>query len=178
MRIVVRPIIRFIKFRIIHIDDSPKRIALGVGLGLFLAWLPLIGLQMFVALGLSFILKTNKFVSMVVVWVSNPFTMPFIYFPNFLLGRAILMKFGCQVMSIQELKGVLGPIDSFGLFFRSFFSVDFWQKFLSLMWNHGSELWLGSFIMASLVGFAGYVISYHLIVRHRQKYPHKRHLRH
>ena len=146
MRTVVRPLIRFIKFRIIHVDDSPKRIALGVGLGLFLAWLPLIGLQMLVAFGLSFILKANKFVSMVFVWVSNPFTIPFIYIPNFLVGRAILMKFGYQVMSIQELKEALGPVDSFGLFFRSFFGLEFWQKFFSLMWNHGSELWLGALL--------------------------------
>ena len=178
MRIIIRPLIRFIKFRIIHIDDSPKRIAMGVALGLSLAWLPLIGLQMLIALGLSFIFKANKFVSMVFVWVSNPFTIPLIYTPNFLVGRAILKKFGCDVMTIQELKEAMGSVDSFGLFFRSFFSLEFWQRIFSLMWNHGSELWLGSFIMASLIGVVGYAVSYHLIIRHRQKHPHKRHLKH
>ncbi len=42
-KIVRRRVINFLKFRILHIDDSPHRIALGVALGLFTAYLPPLG---------------------------------------------------------------------------------------------------------------------------------------
>ena len=36
---------RFIKYRVLHVDDTPHRIALGVALGFFVTWTPTIGVQ-------------------------------------------------------------------------------------------------------------------------------------
>ena len=89
-RQIYRRISRFLVHRILHTDDSPSRIARGVAIGVFVAWLPLIGLQMLIALGLSFIFRANKLVGLSVVWISNVFTLVPIYYPSYRLGSALL----------------------------------------------------------------------------------------
>ena len=62
-----RRIIFFVVHHILHTDDRPSRIARGVAIGMFIAWLPLIGLQMLLVLGLSFIFRANKVAGLPVV---------------------------------------------------------------------------------------------------------------
>jgi uncharacterized protein (DUF2062 family) len=38
-------LIRFLEYKILHIEDTPHKISLGVALGLFIAWSPLLGLH-------------------------------------------------------------------------------------------------------------------------------------
>ena len=45
----LRPVLRFVKFRILHVDDSPERIARGLAIGVFISYLPLMGIQMALA---------------------------------------------------------------------------------------------------------------------------------
>ena len=37
---------RFFIYRVLHVDDTPHRIALGVAVGIFVAWTPTVGLHM------------------------------------------------------------------------------------------------------------------------------------
>ena len=55
-----RPVLRFVKFRILHVDDSPQRIARGIAIGFFTAYLPVFGLHMLIALMLAWLLRANK----------------------------------------------------------------------------------------------------------------------
>ena len=100
-RQIYRRISRFIVRRILHTDDTPSRIARGAAIGIFVAWLPLIGLQMLLTLGLSFILRANKLVGLPVVWISNIFTLGPIYYPSYLLGSAML---GSDAISTEAFK--------------------------------------------------------------------------
>ena len=54
----------FIKFRILHVDDSPHRIALGTALGILVAYMPPFGFHMVLAALLAVILRANKFVAL------------------------------------------------------------------------------------------------------------------
>jgi uncharacterized protein (DUF2062 family) len=56
----LRPVLRFINTRILHIDDSPEYIARGIAIGLFTAWLPLLGLQIIIAVLMATVLKAKK----------------------------------------------------------------------------------------------------------------------
>ena len=49
-RTIFGPIVRFIKCRILHVNDSHNKIALGVAIGLFVGWTPLIGLHTLIVL--------------------------------------------------------------------------------------------------------------------------------
>ena len=100
--IASRPI-RFFKFRVLHHNDSSHRLAMGVAVGFFIAWTPALGLHIFMALGLAILLRANKFTALTCVWVNNPFTLFFIYYPNFLVGRALLGPFRSeQALAAEE----------------------------------------------------------------------------
>ncbi len=76
--------------RAIKSDDTPGKIALGMGIGVLMAFSPLAGTQTISALGLSFILRANKLSALAGTFFANPFTMPVFYFCEFKLGKAIL----------------------------------------------------------------------------------------
>ena len=160
-RTLYRRLSFFVVHRILRTDDSPSRIARGVAIGIFLAWLPLIGLQMLLVLAFSFILRANKVVGLPIVWISNIFTLGPIYYPSYLLGSAILKS------------QVVGP-KSFENHFREIFSS-------SLPWSgrikESADLlfgelfyptFIGSLIIGSLLALPCYFLTIRAIKRHRQ----------
>ncbi len=86
----LRPALRFIKFRILHVNDSPERIARGLAVGVFVAYLRLMGIQMALAWFAAGIIKGNKVMAVLGAWVSNPATALIIYYPAYRLGRWLL----------------------------------------------------------------------------------------
>ena len=75
---------KFVIHKILHIDDTPHRLALGVALGVFIGWTPTIGFQSALVILMALIFKANKVVGLPFVWISNPFTLIPIYWPNYI----------------------------------------------------------------------------------------------
>ncbi len=90
IRYTSRRIRQFIVHRILRVDDTPHRIAMGAGIGMFMAWTPLIGLHMTLSLVLGFLLRANKAVAVAAVWASNPLTMAPMLWSGFKLGELML----------------------------------------------------------------------------------------
>ena len=80
---------RFLAQKVLHTDDTPHAIALGAALAVFVAFLPLIGLQTVIAIGLAALFRANKAVCVPIVWITNPFSAVPIYTACLILGRAI-----------------------------------------------------------------------------------------
>tara|TARA_B100001094_G_scaffold329764_1_gene393256 strand:+ start:8146 stop:8658 length:513 start_codon:yes stop_codon:yes gene_type:complete len=57
--------------------------------GLFCAWMP-IPFQMVVATGLAILINANVPVSVVLVWITNPLTMPLMFYGAYVLGTLLL----------------------------------------------------------------------------------------
>ena len=165
---------RFFKLKILHTGDSPHRIALGVALGVFVAWTPALGLHILMALGLAVLLRANKFAALTCVWVNNPLTFVAIYYPSYLLGRAIL-KFSRPggELSNAQVREIFNQFDP-SAFFSGFFRIEFWQNLLISLRQIGYELWLGSLIMGLLVAFAAYFVIYYLTISYQRIHPHRR----
>ena len=173
-RTKVNLLIRFFKFKVLHMNDSPHRIALGAALGFFIAWMPVIGLHILFVLGLTILLRANKFVALTCVWVSNPFTIFPIYYPNYLLGRTVLNLFRTseELPNTQVHQLFNDFSSSSGL--SGLFRIEFWRGLFEFLWSKNPELWLGSLIMAVLVALTIYFATYFLIVWHRKLRPHRR----
>ena len=70
---------RFIFKRILHADDTPHRIALGVAISTFVGFSPIMGMQTVVSIALAALFRANKAVCLPFVWITNPVTFVPVY---------------------------------------------------------------------------------------------------
>ena len=109
-----------------RIRDTPHRIAWGFAIGMVINWLPIIGGQMLVAMGLSWLLRANVLASVPPVWISNPVTMlPIFWLQNqvggLLVGRAI---------GWDDVKALIGKLGTLGVWDGTvYFFTEAWQVF-------------------------------------------------
>lgn len=75
---------------IFTIKDHPDKIAKGFALGSFIGMMPIPGLQVLVALGVSTLLKINKKAACVAVFNTNLATGAFVFAFNYWLGKQLL----------------------------------------------------------------------------------------
>lgn len=73
-----------------HVEDSPHRIALSFGLGVFIAFSPLLGLHTLIALGIAVAFRLSKAAMIVGIYVNNPWTIAPMYMAGTLLGCFLL----------------------------------------------------------------------------------------
>ncbi len=174
-KILMRPVIRFAKFHILHIDDSAHSIALGVAVGLFCAFMPPLGIHILLALLLAFVFKANKATALAGVWLSNPFTLIPIYLPCYFVGRGVLsMLRSDQTMPTDQVVTLLKEYFSISHIFTKFFTAQFWHEIGSLFAQIGFELVVGGLIIGSVIATAGYYATRAFVIHHRQKKPRRR----
>ncbi len=168
-------LVRFIEFRILHVNDSPHRIALGVALGLFIAWTPAIGLHILIALVMCILLRVNKFAALTSVWISNPLTIIPIYYPNYLAGRAVLAVFHTEPgFSYVQVSELFEKSFSPSHITAGFYTAEFWNQAGSFLVQIGLELLIGGFVIGGLIAITAYFATYKFICWHREKHPHRR----
>ena len=76
--------------RFIRIRGNPREIALGLALGIFIGMSPTMGVQIVIAVFIAALLKWNKITATIGVFITTPFTAPFIYSTTYLVGAKIL----------------------------------------------------------------------------------------
>ena len=167
--------VRYCKLRIIHVNDSAHRIALGVAIGIFVGWTPVFGPHMIIALILCALLRANKLVGIVSVWICNPLTFGIIYGPSYLLGRAIVRLWkDSPSPTLQEFWEVLRSMGSLGSIFTNFHRAQFWHDMFDIFVRIGIELWIGCLILGFLAAICSYILVKNLIIWHRRRNPHRR----
>ena len=72
--------------RLMNLEDTPHRIAFGVAIGTWVAFQPIVGIQMVVGALLSRILRANVVASLPMAWITNPFTIVPIYYSTYRVG--------------------------------------------------------------------------------------------
>jgi uncharacterized protein (DUF2062 family) len=83
-----------------QVEDTPNRVALAFGVGIFIAFFPVLGIHTLVALGLAFALRLNRVAILAGAWVNNPWTIAPMYTAGTLLGCAML---GVSPTSLAEV---------------------------------------------------------------------------
>lgn len=166
----LRPVLRFIKQRILHTDDSPQRIARGVAVGLFSAWLPFFGLHLILALIFAAILRANKVMAVLFVWVSNPLTAPFIYYPCYRVGRFFLAFFRDKpVAGPDQIEDIFTEMLTIKRVCTEFFTLELWKQIWDLCLNIGLEMLIGGIVLGLIVAKINYWLCVTLIASHRRK---------
>lgn len=76
--------------RVRQLEGNPHYIAMGMAIGIFVSILPIIPLQTLVAVALAFIMRGSKSAAALGTWLSNPLTIPLVYYANYKLGCLLL----------------------------------------------------------------------------------------
>lgn len=150
---------RFFLQKMLHADDTPHRIALGVALATLVAFLPLIGFQTVIALGLAALLRANKAVCIPIVWITNPFTFVPIYWVCGRLGRVIMSSASADDPS-AKLAG-LATVEMHVL------EYEFWSNLFHLFANLSRDLWVGCAIVGVGLGLPSYFITRSFVTHYR-----------
>lgn len=163
-----RRIRHFIVVKVLHADDSPHRIALGVAIGLFIAWTPTVGLQMLLALAAAAVLRANKIIPVALVWITNPVTLVPIYYVNWVIGRMIVpgddnLRMNEAYIRLQAL------VKHSPNFFDLILEPGTWKQIGTLIFEMGIELWIGSFALGMLLAIAGYFSTLHGVMYYRER---------
>ena len=81
------------RFReVLSLEGSPNSLALGSAIGIFLAWLPLLGLEWFIVLAIIFFVKekVNKATLLIGLIIRNPITTIPLSIIDYSVGRALV----------------------------------------------------------------------------------------
>lgn len=89
-RVSLRNVLRRAYDRFVRIRGQPHEIALGFALGIFIGMSPTMGVQMPIAVFFAALLKWSKIAAAFGVWITNPFTSPFIYGLTYIVGAKLL----------------------------------------------------------------------------------------
>ena len=146
--------------RLIHLNESPYRIAMGCACGIFCSALPIFG-QTFIGMIAALVLRASVIASLPWTWISNPLTTLPMWYGGYRLGIWI-MPGKQKPLSYTEIQALM----------QNFDQMD-WTQGLSLLstefWEALQPLWLGTVVMGLGMAVTSFIIIYKVLVRRRQK---------
>ncbi len=75
---------------LLHVEGSPNRVALAFGIGVFIAFFPILGIHTAVAILIAVLFRLNKVAILAGTWTNNPWTLAPMYIAGTLLGCELL----------------------------------------------------------------------------------------
>ncbi len=92
---------------LLRIKAPAHAVAMGLALGVFVGFLPVIPFQTVLALALAFLCKSSKLAAMLGTWISNPADVVFLYFFAYRVGDFLLpfrgVNFDGQHLAITDI---------------------------------------------------------------------------
>ena len=144
----VKPFFNRIYNRFIRIRGTPREIARGFALGLFIGFSPTMGFQIAMGVFIAALLKWNKFAAAIGVQVTNPLTAPFVYGFTYLVGAKMI---GLEQPFIRKDAFDLNNI------------VAIFDKAPDII----LALTIGGVVVGLPVAWAGYLISYSAVEKYQ-----------
>ena len=148
---------RYVVENVLHATDSPHKLALGAAIGMFVALLPAMGIQMYLTFVIAWMCRANKVIGLPLAWISNPATMIPLYWSLFEVGRRIL---GYDAMTPGWWRE-LGDPPSGWIAGPKFY----WDKFTEIAW----PLWFGCTLVGLILAIATYMIVYFGVRSYRMR---------
>ncbi|MHC4696971.1 MAG: DUF2062 domain-containing protein [Planctomycetota bacterium] len=154
---------RFLLHKVLHADDTPHAIALGVAIAMLVAFLPLVGFQTAIAIGVAALFHANKAVCIPIVWITNPFTLAPIYGGCWALGRFFMSSpftaNHADVLSKLQKEQETARI----------FELQFWKNLFSDLAGMGVELWIGCAVVGVTLALISYFLSRQGVGAYRER---------
>ncbi len=159
---------------------SAHQIALGVAIGFFVGWLPIVGIQMVVAIVICQFARANKVVPIFPIWLTNPATIIPIYSFNYWVGWLLvggpplgdLVKALARMVTPPEAVEGTGRLELWWAGIKTALG-----ELLSMGWEMQLPLWLGCVIVGTILAVPSYYITYHVVESFRRAVAKKKRLR-
>lgn len=142
---------------VLHLDDAPSKIALGLAVGVFIGCTPLYGLHTLLALVVAFALRVNKVATVTGAWFNLPWIAPFVYGLSLKVGEFILS--GGQGLEflrgerLGDLAAMIRPYLSFERFREGFLAS------FQLLFVASKPLFVGTTVVGVLAAVVTYVLA-------------------
>jgi len=137
--------------RMRQLEGNPHHLALGMAVGIFISIMPIIPFQTLVAIALAFLVRGSKSAAALGTWLSNPLTIPLVYYANY--------KLGCLLLGYQT---TLERI-----------SFDSFSQLMGLGIDVTIAMLVGGVVIGAVLGVAAYFITFRgfVIIRRRSRSP-------
>ncbi len=144
---------------ILHLDDTPHRIAWGVCIGSMIAFTPTLGLQIMLYIPLAALLRANRVSGIPILFISNPFTAVPLYYMTWSVGAALLHPHKeVTRATIHTWLGNTGrALKANGA--ERLLESDFWTETGRLLANASGELWMGALVCGLIVALPAYFMT-------------------
>ena len=96
----------------LHLDDTPRRIALAFGIGVYIAFHPLLGLHTLMGLAIAFAFRLSRAAMLAGCYLNNPWTLAPIYVAGTSLGCWML---GVPMGAVRNIEWDLANRDFYHL---------------------------------------------------------------
>ncbi|MCL4201579.1 MAG: DUF2062 domain-containing protein [Pirellulaceae bacterium] len=131
------------------LDDTPHRIALGMAIGVFIAWTPTVGVQMLAVIPIACLLGANRIAGLIGVYLSNPLTFLPMYWLDYRFGAALLGN----PLTFDEFRGILAREGW----------AECWWGLVGIGLEMAVPMWLGGIILGTISGLIGYAATFWLV---------------
>lgn len=139
---------------VLQFNGTPRQVAGGIGLGMFIAFTPTFGVHMILAFVAATLLRANRAAAVAVVWVTNPFTAIPVYLFCYRVGTYFMPGPGLGEVR-RRLAAVWGTGDLDDAF-------DLLGQLREMAALGGEILWpatVGGVIVGALAGGASYLFT-------------------
>lgn len=133
--------------RMRQLEGNPHYIALGMAVGIFISITPIIPLQTVVAVTLAFLVRGSKSAAALGTWLSNPLTVPIVYYADY--------KLGCALLNYQT------TVDKI--------AFDSFSQFMDLGIDVTSAMLIGSLAIGLVVGVVAYFVTFRVFATIRRR---------
>jgi uncharacterized protein len=140
---------------LLHVEDTPHRIALAFGIGVWIAFSPLLGVHTLLALGIAFAFRLSRVAILLGAYINNPWTLA----PLYLAGTVV----GCILMGVST-EG-LAAVD------WSQQGAAFHEHLVASLRPYLWPFLLGNTVLGVTGGMLGYVLLRRVLERRGQSHP-------
>jgi uncharacterized protein (DUF2062 family) len=140
---------------LLHVEDTPHRIALAFGIGVWIAFSPFLGVHTLLALGIAFAFRLSRVAILLGAYINNPWTLA----PLYLAGTVV----GCILMGVST-EG-LAAVD------WSQQGAAFYEHLVASLRPYLWPFLLGNTVLGVTGGMLGYVLLRRVLERRGQSHP-------
>lgn len=137
---------------LLHLQDTPHRVALAFGVGLWIAFFPVLGVHTLMALGIAFGFRLSRVAILAGTYVNNPWTLA----PLYVAGTAL----GCALLGV--------PTEGLGAIRWDLEGVEFYEALLRNLRPYLLPFVLGNTVAGVAAGIAGYSLLRRALERRRR----------